>query len=77
MECDNLQNIQKYYYPGRVADVTNREELLTKKEHDLFCSNCLKEFINTMTRLETMFQRTVLTQWRVYSLDRLSVGLIP
>lgn len=64
------------YYLGIVTAVTNKEEFLIKKEHDLFCPNCSKKFINTMTRLKTMFQRSVLTYWCMERLDTLSVGPI-
>lgn len=50
------------YHLGRVKAVMNKE-FLTKKEQDLFCPNYSKKFINTMTRLKTMFQRSVLTYW--------------
>lgn len=62
------------YHLGRVTAVTNQEEFLIKKDHDLLCPNCSKKFINTMTRLKEMFQRSVLTHWCMYSLDRLSLA---
>lgn len=51
------------YHLGKVTAVTNKEEFLIKKEHDLFCHNCSKKFINTVSRLKKMFQRSVLTHW--------------
>lgn len=60
MSLMNLKicKIYKNVSPGEsYTAVTNKEEFLTKKEHDLFCPNCSKKFIITVSRLKAMFQR--------------------
>lgn len=80
MSLMNLKicKIYKNVSPGEsYTAVTNKEEFLIKKEHDLFCPSCSKKFINTVSRLKAMFQRSAVTYWCMKSLDRLSVGPIP